>query len=186
MRRRRLTTGARRDARRVGRRRACGSGVRTERRRRVQRDRRQPQPPDDRRPERRRSRRRRVSRSVRSGCPSGDLLYTADGKIKRRPAAGGAARIVEFSADVSFTRPAFTPKRHRFDLAGPQPVRGIMHPAVSPDGRQIAFAALGDLWLMPVDGAPRRLTSDPALDTAPAWSPDGQSLAYVLRSRAGR
>jgi Tol biopolymer transport system component/imidazolonepropionase-like amidohydrolase len=111
--------------------------------------------------------------------PSGEILYTADGKIKRRPAAGGAAQIVEFSADVSFTRPAFTPKRHRFDLAGPQPIRGVMHPAVSPDGRQIAFAALGDLWLMPVAGAPRRLTSDPALETAPAWSPDGRSLAYV-------
>ena len=110
--------------------------------------------------------------------PNGDVLYTADGKIKRRPAAGGAARPIEFSADVSFTRPAFTPKPHRFDLAGPQPVRGIMHPAVSPDGRQVAFAALGDLWVMPVDGAPRRLTSDAALDATPAWSPDGTSLAY--------
>jgi Tol biopolymer transport system component/imidazolonepropionase-like amidohydrolase len=110
--------------------------------------------------------------------PNGDLLYTADGKIKRRPAAGGAARAIEFSADVSFTRPAFTPKRHRFDPTGPQPVRGIVHPAASPDGRRIAFAALGDLWLMPVDGTPSRLTTDPALDTAPAWSPDGTSIAY--------
>jgi Tol biopolymer transport system component/imidazolonepropionase-like amidohydrolase len=109
----------------------------------------------------------------------GELLYTADGKIKRRPAAGGAARTIEFSADVSFTRPAFTPKRHQFDLAGAQPVRGIMHPAISPDGAQVAFAALGDLWLMPVGGGPaRRLMTDPALDTEPAWSPDGRSLAY--------
>jgi len=117
--------------------------------------------------------------------PNGDLLYTADGKIKRRPAAGGAARTIEFSADVSFTRPAFQPKRHRFDLTGPQAVRGIMYPALSPDGRRVAFAALGDLWLMDVDGAPRRLTSDAAIDTAPAWSPDGRRIAYASDRRGG-
>jgi Tol biopolymer transport system component/imidazolonepropionase-like amidohydrolase len=110
---------------------------------------------------------------------SGELLYTADGKIKRRPASGGPARTIEFSADVSFTRPAFTPKRHQFERTGSQPVRGIMHPAISPDGGQVAFAALGDLWMMPVSGgAARRLMTDSAVETEPAWSPDGASLAY--------
>jgi Tol biopolymer transport system component/imidazolonepropionase-like amidohydrolase len=107
-----------------------------------------------------------------------EVLYTADGRIKRRPAAGGAARVVEFTADVSFTRPAFTPKRRTFDLSGPQPARGIMHPVVSPDGMQVAFAAVGDLWTMPIGGLPQRLTRDAWLETDPAWAPDGQSLAY--------
>jgi Tol biopolymer transport system component/imidazolonepropionase-like amidohydrolase len=107
-----------------------------------------------------------------------ELLYTADGRIKRRPAAGGAATVVEFTADVSFTRPAFTPKRRPFDLSGPQPVRGIVHPVVSPDGAQVAFTAVGDLWVMPVGGSPQRLTRDAWVDADPAWSPDGTSLAY--------
>jgi len=106
------------------------------------------------------------------------LLYTADGKIKIRPAGGGPARVVEFTADVSFTRPAFTPKRRTFDLSGPQPVRGIMHPVVSPDGTQVAFAAVGDLWTVTIDGSPKQLTHDAWVETDPAWSPDGMSLAY--------
>jgi Tol biopolymer transport system component/imidazolonepropionase-like amidohydrolase len=107
-----------------------------------------------------------------------DLLYTADGKIKRRPAAGGPARVIEFTADVSFSRPAFTPKRRTFDVAGPQPVRGIVHPVVSRDGTQVAFTAVGDLWVMPVGGSPARLTHDAWVEADPAWSPDGTSLAY--------
>ena len=53
-----------------------------------------------------------------------------------------------------------------------------MHPVISPDGKQVAFAAVGDLWVMPVGGAPQRLTHDAFLETDPAWSPDGASLAY--------
>lgn len=76
-----------------------------------------------------------------------ELLYTADGTIKRR-VVGGQGRRIGFSADVSFTRPAFTPRRRAAPAPGPQSTRGIMRPAVSPDGSQVAFGALGDLWLM--------------------------------------
>ena len=43
-----------------------------------------------------------------------------------------------------------------------------------------------DIWTVDArDGeAPVRLTADPASDTSPAWSPDGQSL-YFLSSRSG-
>ena len=57
---------------------------------------------------------------------------TARSSAGRAPAAPRAR--VAFSADVAFTRPAFTPKRRAFPAAGPQPVRGLMHPAISPDG----------------------------------------------------
>ena len=50
---------------------------------------------------------------------------------------------------------------------------------ISPDGTQIAFAAVGDIYVMPVSGgAPVNLTKDAALDTDPSWSPDGGSLVY--------
>ena len=109
-----------------------------------------------------------------------DIVYTADGVVKRRPAAGGAARALPFSAEVAFTRAAFTPRRRDFAPPGPQPVRGLMHPVISPDGTRVAFAALGDLWVMPTTGAAaaERVTRDTAIEMHPMWSPDGTQLAF--------
>lgn len=123
-----------------------------------------------------------------SFAANGDLVYTADGVVKRRPRAGGAVRSVPFTAEVAFTRPAFTPRRRVFAPSGPQPVRGLMHPTISPDGSQIAFAALGDLWLVstrPGDAVPRRVTSDVFVETNPVWAPDGASLAYSSDREGG-
>ncbi len=59
-------------------------------------------------------------------------------------------------------------------------------PALSPDGRQIAFAWDGaardnyDIYVRLLEGgAALRLTTDPAPDRSPSWSPDGQQLAFL-------
>ena len=110
----------------------------------------------------------------------GALLYTADGRLRRRPAAGGRPSDVPFSATVTLERPAYSPRVRDFGAAGPTPVRGVVSPAVSPDGERVAFAALGDLWVVGMEGgAPERLTDDRWADTDPAWSPDGSSLVWA-------
>jgi Tol biopolymer transport system component/imidazolonepropionase-like amidohydrolase len=112
---------------------------------------------------------------------AGDLFYTADGVIKRRAASGGAARTVPFAAEVAFRREPFTPKGRTFTPAGPQPVRGLMHPVISPDASRVAFAALGDLWVVSAAGGeavPERITNDVFVEVNPVWSPDGNSLAF--------
>jgi dipeptidyl aminopeptidase/acylaminoacyl peptidase len=62
---------------------------------------------------------------------------------------------------------------------------------LSPDGSQVAFAVQevapgkdgyrSSLWIVPADGSapPRRLTLGAKRDTAPRWSPDGRTLAFL-------
>ena len=51
---------------------------------------------------------------------------------------------------------------------------------VSPDGRTIAFAMLGDLYLLPITGGEaKRITSGPAYDNQPRFSPDGRRIAFA-------
>lgn len=56
---------------------------------------------------------------------------------------------------------------------------------VSPDGRQIAFSLLGDIYLLPIaGGSAKRISSGPAWDVQPRFSPDGKEIAYTS-DRAG-
>lgn len=58
-------------------------------------------------------------------------------------------------------------------------------PAVSPDGRLIAFRYLGRLWLYDVpEDAVRQFTFGPASDATPSWSPDGKTLLYASQRYA--
>ncbi|HEX6374003.1 MAG TPA: amidohydrolase family protein [Longimicrobium sp.] len=65
--------------------------------------------------------------------------------------------------------------------------RGAMDPAVSPDGARVAVSILGTLWLVPAAGgdAVQVAASGGAWDAHPAWSPDGQFLAFARNTRNG-
>jgi dipeptidyl aminopeptidase/acylaminoacyl peptidase len=80
-----------------------------------------------------------------------------------------------------------------------KPFGGTEEIAISPDGRDVVFVARvpgrdaawtcdTNLWRVPADGssAPQPLTADnKAVDTAPAFSPDGRYLAYLRMERPG-
>ena len=74
-------------------------------------------------------------------------------------------------------------------------MRRVGDPAVSPDGKQVAFAVRDtdldanrgrfDVWLAQTDGSgARQLTTHPENDQDPQWSADG-SWIYFLSSRSG-
>jgi Tol biopolymer transport system component len=106
--------------------------------------------------------------------------------------------VVDFSAAVSVS--AAGPIVYRTGAAGDQrqfvwfdrsgretgrvgdPGRSFFGPALSHDGRRLAFFRLGgnpDVWLLDVErGVSSRFTSDPGDDVYPIWSPDSKGIVF--------
>lgn len=56
----------------------------------------------------------------------------------------------------------------------------MRHCAISPDGTTIAFTYKGDIYTVPVGGGrAMQLTTNPAHDTEPVWSPDSKRIAFA-------
>ncbi|MBM3775800.1 MAG: S9 family peptidase, partial [Acidobacteria bacterium] len=77
-----------------------------------------------------------------------------------------------------------------FSLGGPDDY------AISPDGTEVAFimnvdavqavSTNSDLYAVPVAGGPyRKITTNPAADNSPAYSPDGKYIAYRAQTKPG-
>ncbi len=107
------------------------------------------------------------------------LLYSGSGRIHALNVASGADAVVPFSAEFRLERAGYQRKHYDFDDTAARPVKGIVAPALSPDGKWIVFKALNDLWLADLDGKARRLTDDAFYENDPVWSPDGRAIAYV-------
>jgi tricorn protease len=68
-------------------------------------------------------------------------------------------------------------------FAGPalaqEPIRLARTPDISPDGKLVAFSYLGDIYTVEsIGGTARPVTSHPAHDINPVFSPDGKYLAF--------
>lgn len=67
-----------------------------------------------------------------------------------------------------------------------------VHLSLSPDGREIAFAREGDIWVMSTDGGdPVRLTNrsgggEDGGNARPRWSPDGSRIAFATNREMRR
>ena len=58
-------------------------------------------------------------------------------------------------------------------------VTWLRYPAISPDGKSVAFTYKDDIWIVGIQGGTaKRFTNNRAYDYAPAWSPDGSEIYF--------
>lgn len=115
-----------------------------------------------------------------SFTPDGNALITAfGGKIRRIELSSKAITTIPFKAhvDVGVAPPAI---RSEPVETGPVRARIIQGPVQSPDGRSVAFSALGHLYTADLrTGVSRRVTDSSEGEFQPSWSPDGRWIVYV-------
>lgn len=86
----------------------------------------------------------------------------------------GLLTALAFSASAQLTPPT------------PQPVIGARQPALSPNGKRLAFVYRGDIWVAPSEGGrATALTSHVEADAYPVFSPDGQWVAFSSKRSGG-
>ena len=106
-----------------------------------------------------------------SASAGGDLCYTFDGEIwVRRAGADSSSKIdVLVSTDTRENEVRF------IDVSG-----HITEFDLSPDGKELAFIARGEVFVTSSDHATtRRITSTPEQERSVSFSPDGRSLLYA-------
>ncbi|MEP7381225.1 MAG: hypothetical protein ABI910_06025 [Gemmatimonadota bacterium] len=114
------------------------------------------------------------------------VVISYGGEIWRVPLDGSAAVQIPFRIDVDV---AIGPEvKFQYPVEDtPTIVASQIRDAVpSPDGKRVAFSALGDLYVMDLpSGEPRRIAGAAEGEYHPAWSPDGAWVAYVTWGNDG-
>ena len=113
---------------------------------------------------------------VTTASGAADVAVAANGSLVYVPGeAGGGGRQTVVSVD----------RQGRASPLPGLPPDSYRDVRVSPDGTRLALATQDDVWIYDFARATRsRLTTDPAQDRSPLWTPDGQRIIFTSR-RAG-
>ena len=107
------------------------------------------------------------------------IVIWGEGKVWKVDVASGQGTVIPFNAHVELTlnnavrfeQKVFTPDFQ---------VKALTRVNASPDRTRVAYSALGHVYVKDLPGGqPKRLTSGEALEFAPRWSADGQSIVFT-------
>ena len=114
-------------------------------------------------------------------APNGQFVFLSDHR--------GVSEVWASRINEGFERPLFSPSAVK---SGGETAQFLMSPAISRDGRRVAFAAKFPssdriFTAFTSGGAPVEATSEKGgFEMTPAWSPDGNWLAYTLSKSEGK
>jgi len=106
-----------------------------------------------------------------SASSAGDLCYTWDGEIWVRPAGASESRKLSVTAAAD---------RRDLEVAPVDVASDANELELSPNGKEVAFVARGEVFVASVEhGTTRRITDTPGQERSVSFSPDGKSLLYA-------
>jgi imidazolonepropionase-like amidohydrolase/Tol biopolymer transport system component len=105
-----------------------------------------------------------------------EIVLWAKGKLWRLDTLTGARTEIPFSATGTWRFRDVN--RWPREIPDTVEAKVIRWPTLSPQG-DLAFSALGQLWLRGAGGALTRVSPEGMAGYAPAWSPDGSRLAWT-------
>jgi imidazolonepropionase-like amidohydrolase len=116
-------------------------------------------------------------------APTGDAVYLGEaGGLWKYSVRDSSREPIPFHANLTLeVREPTAPAMMAFPAPGdPLIPRGVLNPALTPDGESLVFGAADHLWMQPTVGGPaQRLIDGSGYEREPVLSPDGQRLLFI-------
>jgi len=114
------------------------------------------------------------------------IIASYGGRIWRVPVDGSAQTPIPFRVQTQIEMGPKLAFNYRVSDSATFIVRQIRDAVPSPNGRQLAFVAMDKLYVMDYpSGTPRRVSEMEGTQAQPAWSHDGQWIAFVSWTKQG-